>query len=487
MPTTYSAALIETVVDTLPAALLLVNQNRQVTKIFISNRRLRHFRERELSGLLAKFLLPDAVNLIMAKYEQSVLTKQSAHIHRLCFQTTQGLVEYATCRIAPLPSQDRVAVFFLNESESVLLEQEFQALSEQAEASQQELYTAMSAMDFHLMDLDQSHKRLQVLYKVASIVQREISEKEAFEEIINIVVAEFGCVHSAIFLLNDSGNMLLMRAQRGNYRFQDIPIDQGITGYAVRNRELVFVSDVTKDSRYIQGTPDCVSELAIPLIVSDRVIGVLDIECPAERLLSPFDIEMLRTIAAQAAVAITHVQHVALIERIAITDELTGLYNYHHFSKLLEQEYRRACRYHHSFSLLMIDIDNFKRINDGYGHSIGNEVLSKIAKLICQACRDVDWVCRYGGEEFAVLLPETNLEEARAVAERVRQMVFEYSFQDVFGGSSSPLSVSIGVSSITTSVVNEKDLVVCADMALFSAKKSTKNCVCVYGYEGGDA
>ena len=248
-----------------------------------------------------------------------------------------------------------------------------------------------------------------------------------------------------------------------------------------------FVPDVTNDSRYIQGMLDCVSELAIPLIVSDRVIGVLDIECSAERSLSPFDIEMLRTIAAQAAVAIAHVQHVALIERVAITDELTGLYNYHHFSKLLEQEYRRACRYHHAFSLLMIDIDNFKRINDCYGHLIGNEVLSQIAKLICQACRDVDWVCRYGGEEFAVLLPETNLKEAQAVAERVRQTVFEYSFQDVIGCPCSPLSVSIGVSGLPDNVVNEKGLVVCADMALFSAKKSTKNCVCVYGYEGGDA
>ena len=239
---TYSAALIETVVDTLPAALLLVNHNRQVTEIFISNRRFRHFRERELSGLLAKFLLPEAVNKIMGKYEQTVSSKQSSHIHRLSFQTTQGLVEYATCRIAPLPSQDRIAVFFLNESESVLLEQEFQALSEQAEASQRELYAAMSAMDFHLMDLDQSHKRLEVLYKVACIVQREISENEAYEEIINIVMAEFSCVHSSIFLLNESGDTLLMQAHQGYCRLQNISLDQGITGYAARNRELVFCS-----------------------------------------------------------------------------------------------------------------------------------------------------------------------------------------------------------------------------------------------------
>jgi diguanylate cyclase (GGDEF)-like protein len=216
------------------------------------------------------------------------------------------------------------------------------------------------------------------------------------------------------------------------------------------------------------------------LIVRDRVIGVLDLQCPAERSLSPYDIEMLRTVAAQAAVVIAHIQHVALIEKVAITDELTGLYNFHHFSTLLEQEYRRACRYHHSLSLLMIDIDYFKHINDSYGHLIGNEILAQVAKLISLACRDVDWVCRYGGEEFAVLLPETSSTEADSIAERVRQIVAEYSFQEIIGGMSPRLSISIGVTSLTASVANARDLVAQADLALLAAKRSTKNCVRVY-------
>jgi diguanylate cyclase (GGDEF)-like protein len=480
---TYPADLIKAVVDTLPAALLLVNYDRQVQEIFISKHRHRYFHERELSVLLRKFLMPETVGQIVSQFEQAVKFQQSGNVRRIRFQTIHGLDEYAACRVTPLPHQQGVAIVFLNESETALLEQEFQLLTEQAEVAQRELCDAMSAMDFRLMDLDQSHKRLQVLYEVASIVQRNISEQEVLEDIIKIVMSEFACVHAAIFLLNDTGDTLIMKAQRGYLNNLEIPLDSGIIGYAARTREQVFVPDVSRDSRYIPGTPDCVSELAIPLIVRDRVIGVLDLECPAERSLSPYDVEMLRTMAAQAAVVIAHIQHIALIEKVAITDELTGLYNYHHFRTLLEQEYRRACRYHHSLSLLMIDIDNFKHFNDSYGHLAGNEILAQVARLISQACRDVDWVCRYGGEEFAVLLPETNLIEAQIIAERVRQIVAEYSFQEIIGCCTSPriiISISIGVASLTAGVANEKHLVAQADLALFAAKRSMKNCVRVY-------
>ncbi|KYZ77173.1 hypothetical protein AXX12_03305 [Anaerosporomusa subterranea] len=477
---TYPADLIKAVVDTLPAALLLVNHDRQVQEIFISNRRLRYFRESDLSTLLGKFLLPETVGQIVAQFEQAVAFQQAGKVHRISFQTCHGLEEHVACRITPLPQQQGVAIIFLNESENVLLEQEFQLLTEQAEVAQRELCDAMSAMDFRLMDLDQSHKRLQVLYEVASIVQRNVSEQEALEDIVNIVMSDFACVHSAIFLLNDIGDTLIMKAHRGYSDICEVPLDSGIIGYAAQTREQVFVPDVSNDPRYIPGAPDCVSELAIPLIVRDRVIGVLDLQCPAERSLSPYDIEMLRTVAAQAAVVIAHVQHVALIEKVAITDELTGLYNFHHFSTLLEQEYRRACRYQHSLSLLMIDIDYFKHINDSYGHLAGNEILAQVAKLISQSCRDVDWVCRYGGEEFAVLLPETTSTEAQFIAERVRRAVAEYSFQEIIDCTFPGLSISIGVTSLAASIANAKDLVAQADLALLAAKRSTKNCVRVY-------
>lgn len=468
-----SASLIKAVVDAVPAALLVVDHDRQVQEIFISNRPLRYFHERELGSLLSRFLLPDMVVQIVSQFEQVITSRQAGKIHRISFQTCHGLEEYAACRITPLPQQG-AAIIFVNESEMVLLEQEFQLLTEQAQTAQQELGDAMSAMDFQLMDLDQSHKRLQVLYQVASIAQKNVSEQDAAEEIVTIIMNDFTCVHAAVFLL--CGDMLLLKARRGDYAGScAVPLASGIIGYAAQTREQVFVPDVSADPRCLSGAEDGVSELAIPLIVRDQVIGVLDLQCPTERSLSPYDIEMLRTVAAQAALAIAHIQHVALIEKVAITDELTGLYNFYHFSTLLEQEYRRACRYNHALALLVIAIDYLKQINDSYGHLIGNEILVSVAKLIAAACRDVDWVCRYGGEEIAVLLPETALDDACHIAERIRQTVAGHSFQQFIGDRS--LSVSIGVSSLAAGASNARELVSQADLALLTAKRANRNCV----------
>lgn len=481
---TYFATL-EAVIDALPAALLLVNHKRQVKELFISNRRLRHFCEWDLESLLIRFLPSDSVKIILAQFDQVIVTRNRGNIRRIGFKTIQGFEEYADCRILPLQNE-HIAILFLNESESVLLEQEFNAMAEQAEAAQRDLCAAISELDFRLMDLDQSHKRLQVLYKVASIVERDVSEQVALEEIIEIVMTEFACVHAAIFLLNDTEETLMLHAHRGYAAVPNMSVNLGITGYATRTRELVFVPDVSQDSRYVPGSPDCVSELAIPLIVSDRVIGVLDLEYSEERSLSPYDLDLLRTIAAQVSVTIAHVQHVAQIKKVAITDELTGLYNFHHFSTLLEQEYRRACRYGHPLSLLMVDIDFFKKINDSFGHLVGNEVLAQVAKLIRLQCREVDWACRYGGEEFAVLLPETTVEEAQEVAERIRSSIANYSFQRIIGQLCPALSVSVGVSGLVADGINKRELIAHADLALFAAKRSSKNCVRVYRCEGGD-
>ncbi|MDU4961415.1 MAG: sensor domain-containing diguanylate cyclase [Sporomusaceae bacterium] len=478
---TDPAALIKAVVDTVPAALLLVNPQRQVQDVFISNRRLRYFRHYQLDALLNRFLLPATVAEVVQQVERVIASQQPGRIHRISFPSRYGQEEYAACRIEPLPQQQGAAVVFLNESEIVLLEQEFQQLSEQAETAQRELCDAMSEMDFRLMDLNQSHKQLQVLFEIASIAQKNCTEQDALEEIVDIIIRAFACIHAAVFLV--CGDMLVMKARRGDYcSVNAVPVANGIMGYAVQSREQVFVPDVSLDPRYIAGVADCVSELAIPLIVRDQVIGVLDLQCPAERSLSPYDMEMLRTAAAQAALVIAHIQHVALIEKIAITDDLTGLYNFHHFSALLEQECRRACRYNHALALLMIDIDCFKSINDSFGHLTGNEILARVARIIASACRDVDWVCRYGGEEFAVLLPETTSGDACALAERVRQAVAGHSFREYIGDSG--LSVSIGVSSLVAGA-SPWLLVEQADAALLAAKRATKNCVCFYGAAAG--
>ncbi len=160
----------------------------------------------------------------------------------------------------------------------------------------------------------------------------------------------------------------------------------------------------------------------------------------------------------------------------SIHDGLTGIYNYAHFQTILADEVARARRYAHPLALLMIDIDDFKKYNDSYGHPAGNWVLRGVATILQQTSRQTDRVARYGGEEFAVILPETTGREAVAVAERLRRTVERESQLTV--GFHRPITVSIGVAGYPEDADNPQGLVLQADARLYRAKARGKNCVC---------
>lgn len=162
---------------------------------------------------------------------------------------------------------------------------------------------------------------------------------------------------------------------------------------------------------------------------------------------------------------------IAELERMATTDELTQLFNVRQFSSVLEREVDRSRRYGRALSLILFDIDHFKRVNDQHGHPVGDQVLRHVANLIETSCRRADTAFRYGGEEFALILPETNAEKARSVAERVRQVVERQPFA---GDVTINVSVSAGVAQLT---VDEgvRDLVRRSDEALYSAKRQGRN------------
>lgn len=159
---------------------------------------------------------------------------------------------------------------------------------------------------------------------------------------------------------------------------------------------------------------------------------------------------------------------------LVIYDELTGLYNFRFFTQAIERELSRSDRYGYQLTLLLIDTDNFKKINDNYGHDKGNEVLKGLAEIIMDCIRDSDYAARYGGEEFVVILPQTSLEEGYVVAERLRQKISHCSFD--FGN----VTVSIGVSTYPQPSTGRDMLVQHADMAMYEAKNKGKNRVVVY-------
>ncbi|MEK7851216.1 MAG: GGDEF domain-containing protein, partial [Deltaproteobacteria bacterium] len=168
-------------------------------------------------------------------------------------------------------------------------------------------------------------------------------------------------------------------------------------------------------------------------------------------------------------------------EMMAITDELTKLYNHRYFVKSLNEELKRAGRYKQDLSLIMIDVDSFKNYNDTHGHLKGNDVLKEIARILAETVRDVDIVARYGGEEFSIILPQTDKEKAVLTAERIRAAVERFGF---YKGETQPggkVTISMGVAMFPHDGKASSDVVGRADEALYQAKREGKNRVCVYG------
>lgn len=170
---------------------------------------------------------------------------------------------------------------------------------------------------------------------------------------------------------------------------------------------------------------------------------------------------------------------------LSARDQLTGLFNHREFYRLLSEELARSLRYGHQVSLLMLDIDYFKRVNDTFGHLAGDQVLRRLPELIRGQLRINDLPCRYGGEEFGVILPETGAEQALEVAERIRSVIARIPIELPDGGSLR-VTVSLGIATFPNDAENEKSLVSAADLALYQAKHSGRNRICVAEVGGND-
>src|SRR5471030_652749 len=166
------------------------------------------------------------------------------------------------------------------------------------------------------------------------------------------------------------------------------------------------------------------------------------------------------------------------LQKLSSTDRLTGLYNRGHWEEALKLEYARHCRYGNQSSLVMFDIDHFKRVNDTYGHQAGDKVIQRVAEVVREHIRDADIAGRYGGEEFAVLLPGTDKVGARVFAERLRKAVESQEVQHE--GQALRCTISLGVADLSESMTDYKTLIERADQALYASKKGGRNQVSVH-------
>jgi diguanylate cyclase (GGDEF)-like protein len=218
--------------------------------------------------------------------------------------------------------------------------------------------------------------------------------------------------------------------------------------------------------------------LARPLAApepEEGVLGVISIARPG-RPFSQRQRELFEYLTNQAAISIENVDLHETIQRQAVTDELTGLFNHRRFQEVITAEVERTRRFGQELGLIMLDIDNFKRVNDAYGHLQGDLVLREVARMLRESSREIDEPARYGGEEMAVALPQTGLQGAYEFAERVRQRIESLQIDLLDGDGTVRVTASFGVASLPHSAKIDKDaLVAAADAALYRAKRSGKN------------
>lgn len=477
-------AMIATVINTTPSALIATDCHGSIIDAYISNQprhKLQYLIGKSFIRLLQLSFGTESSRQLLSVWRQCFTTQSSLEISRYSRITCYGMAEYYNWRFDISPDYQTVIIYVRDITESVLVDEEFTAMAEQHEQVNRDLCVAMSNLDFHLMDLEQARRKLSALYRITAISQKTVNQQEVLEEILDGITRELGFSHAAILLLDEATQMLSIRAHRGYPSNVLIPIGKGICGHAALSRELIYVADTSADPRYIPGAgAPGVAEVAIPLIVDDRVIGVLDAESSPEKILQSYDLDMLRSLASQIAMTIEHTTHVCRVETEAITDGMTGLYNYRHFRTVLDREYRRAIRYNRPLTLIMLDIDHFKHYNDTNGHRLGDETLRNVANIIKESCRDVDFPVRYGGEEFAILLPETSIEEGRLIAERIRVTIASYAFANAQAQPGGALTASLGVAGYPNDSGSALELVDHADAALYHAKRTARNCVSTY-------
>lgn len=272
----------------------------------------------------------------------------------------------------------------------------------------------------------------------------------------------------------------LVRSEYANEILNErFPFGEGITGWAVEHREPVLSNQAHLDPRvrFVPGTPlEPEALIVVPLVARGALKGTLNVyRIGEDAMFSEEEFELAKRLGDAAALALDNAHIRARLEREAQTDSLTGLYNHRHFHERLRRELTRASSAHENVAVVMIDIDDFKKVNDVFGHAVGDQVLAELADHLRATVRASDVVCRIGGEEFAVIVPSSHEAHVVALATRLANRLDEVEL-DLAGR----IAVSIGIAQGPEHAANPRELVACAEAAMMTAKARGKNQVVLF-------
>jgi len=290
----------------------------------------------------------------------------------------------------------------------------------------------------------------------------------------------------SLMLLDEAGERLVVKAAFGlpedGALGLTLRLGEGISGLVAQTGQAMLVPDVSAEPRCLEQEVFRLhrgSFICVPLRIKGReVIGVLNAQKPEPHGFSLGDLDLFQAVANQVAAALENAQLYQRTKELSTRDDLTGLFNRRHFFDNLEKEVQRARRYRRVFSLILLDLDDFKSYNDTHGHLKGDEALKEVARLLLASTRRADIVARFGGEEFVVLLPEINAQGAAVVGEKIRVAAEQYPFA---GRSTQPggkMTVTLGLATYPGDSEDGLELVDLADRAMYLGKQQGGNRVC---------
>jgi diguanylate cyclase (GGDEF)-like protein len=335
----------------------------------------------------------------------------------------------------------------------------------------------MALQNARLYSLERERARqLEAINAIAKQTTAVLDLEELLARVCRLIQQAFQVSHVSLFLREDHD--VVLRAHYGTLTLR-IPEGGRFPASAEPWAQVLATNATVADTGPLAAATkfyvESASRMCIPLVSFGQILGVLALDSGTPNAFRDRDLQSLESVADICAAAIQNAHYVERVKQLAYLDGLTGIFNRRFFELRIMEEIERARRYGTGMAVIMADIDQFKRLNDEFGHLLGDEVLRQVSSLFHQQLRKIDVVCRYGGEEFGILLTQTHAQHAMSVAEKLRRSVESWQFP----GVPSTVTISAGAAAFPDHGTSRDELVRAADTGLYAAKQAGRNRVCL--------
>lgn len=347
----------------------------------------------------------------------------------------------------------------------------------------------MTDRDNRVHELEKRIERLSLFHEVGKVLASTLDLQKILQIIMEKVSDFIQPETWSLLMLDENSNELYYEMALGagadNLKAVRVKMGHGISGQVALQGTPMLIEDVGKHPDFSRENgicyPDARSVICVPVKGRERVLGVIELVNTSNKgSFQEEDLPVLTNLADYAAIAMENARYVRRIHELTIKDDCTSLYNARHLNFVLDAEVYRSIRYGYEFSVIFMDLDRFKLVNDTHGHLVGSKLLWHIGNLLKGHLRMIDYAFRYGGDEFVVLLPQTSKHNALNVVRRLRELLNSTVFLQE-EGLNVKVTASFGLAAFPADARSRRDLLHLADEAMYMVKNTTRNNIALVG------